>query len=440
MVTINKQTDMSKSNQSDAAEMAAKLGLDERHQTGLLRKVMLVGLALASVVVILAVTARSKSARPAYRYELAPVKRGTIAVKVSATGTLEPIKKVQVGIEVSGTIQSVEADYNSQVKVGQVLARLDTTRLEAQTLQAKAAVASARAKVAQTEANLQEAVAQIKRLNRVNELSGGKVPSLSDFDTAQAALARAKADQDSASASLEQAQAALTVNETELGKAVIRSPINGMVLKRSVEPGQTVAASFQAPELFTLAEDLTQMELQVDVDEADVGRVKEGQEAVFTVDAYPDREFPARITQVRFGSQTVDGVVTYKTILRVDNRDMLLRPGMTATAELLVVKKEKVLLVSNGALRFVPAEQTPGKPSKGGSFVSKILPRPPTQDTTRLEEGNPNAPVQRVWVLRDGQPVPVTFIRGESDGLQTEVAEGELNEGAEVIIEAVPLK
>lgn len=253
------------------------------------------------------------------KYATQPAKRGNLVVTVSATGTLEPLKKVDVGIEVSGTIKSVDADYNSAVKVGQVMAKLDTTRLEAQAQQNEAALEAARSKVLQAQASVQEAEAQLGRLNRVRELSGGKLPSQSDLDTARANLARAKADEASAKASVAQAQASLDVVRTDIAKAVVKSPINGIVLKRSVEPGQTVAAQFQSPTLFTLAEDLTQMELQVDVDEADVGQVKEGQDATFTVDAYPDRTFPARITQVRYGSQTVEGVVTYKTVLKVDN-------------------------------------------------------------------------------------------------------------------------
>jgi biotin carboxyl carrier protein len=207
---------------------------------------------------------------------------------------LEPLKKVDVGIEVSGTIKSVDVDYNAEVKVGQTLANLDTTRLDAQAQQNEAALEAARARVLQAHASVEEAEAQMARLIRVRELSGGKMPSQNDLDTGKANLARAKADEASAKASVAQAQATLDVVRTDISKAVIKSPINGVVLKRSVEPGQTVAAQFQSPTLFTLAEDLTKMELQVDVDEADVGQVKEGQAATFTVDAYPDRTFPAQ--------------------------------------------------------------------------------------------------------------------------------------------------
>ncbi|MBS4050272.1 MAG: efflux RND transporter periplasmic adaptor subunit, partial [Methylomonas sp.] len=293
-------------------------------------------------------------------YETQTVSRGELSVTVSATGTLAPLKEVEVGIEVSGTIKSVEADYNDRVKVGQVLARLDTTRLEAQTLQSRAALAAAKAKVRQVQATVKEAEVQLAKLLNVLELSGGKVPSQYDLDAAKATLARAHADEAAAKASVEQAQGSLNVNLTDLTKAVVKSPINGIVLARSVEPGQTVASQFQAPVLFTLAEDLTQMELQVDVDEADVGLVRPGQQAQFSVDAYPDRNFPAEIIQVRYGSETVDGVVTYKTVLRVDNSSLSLRPGMTATALITVEHKKDVLLVPNSVLRFTP----PAEPAK----------------------------------------------------------------------------
>jgi HlyD family secretion protein len=342
---------------------------------------------------------------------------------------------VDVGIEVSGTIESVAADYNDEVKVGQVLARLDTTRLEAQAQQNEAALEAARAKVLQAQASVQEAEAQLARLNRVREMSGGKVPSQNDLDTATANLARYKADEESAKASVAQARAALDVTRTDLSKAVIRSPINGVVLVRAVEPGQTVAASFQAPVLLTLAEDLTQMELQVDVDEADIGRVREGQEATFTVDAYPDRAFPARVTQVRFGSQTVDGVVTYKTVLKVDNSGLALRPGMTATAVITVDRRENVLLVPNVALRFAPvAKEVTGR-SRGGGLVGMLLPRPPGLNDRKMEEPDTRGKEQRVWTLRSGQLVPLSIITGVTDGVQTEVESGQVEPGTELVTE-----
>jgi HlyD family secretion protein len=388
----------------------------------------------AILVGIILLTALGRKPAPV-KYVTQPAQRGNLVVTVSATGTLEPLKKVDVGIEVSGTIESVAADYNDEVKVGQVLARLDTTRLEAQAQQNEAALEAARAKVLQAQASVQEAEAQLARLNRVREMSGGKVPSQNDLDTATANLARYKADEESAKASVAQARAALDVTRTDLSKAVIRSPINGVVLERAVEPGQTVAASFQAPVLLTLAEDLTQMELQVDVDEADIGRVREGQEATFTVDAYPDRAFPARITQVRFGSQTVDGVVTYKTVLKMDNSGLALRPGMTATAVITVDRRENVLLVPNVALRFAPVAKDVTGRSRGGGLVGMLLPRPPGLNDRKMEEPDTRGKEQRVWTLRSGQLVPLSIITGVTDGIQTEVESGQVEPGMELVTE-----
>ena len=371
------------------------------------------------------------------KYVTEPARNGDLVVTVSATGTLEPLKKVDVGIEVSGTIKTVEVDYNAEVKIGQVLARLDTTRLEAQAQQNEAAFAAAQAKVLQTQASVEEANAQLGRLNRVHELSNGKMPSENELDTAKANLARYRADEASAKAAVSQAQASLNVNRTDIGKAVVVSPINGVVLTRSVEPGQTVAATFQAPTLFTLAEDLTQMELQVDVDEADVGQVKPGQDASFTVDAYPDRTFPAKITQVRYGSETTDGVVTYKTVLKVDNSSLLLRPGMTATAIITVEKRENVLVVPNSALRFVPtASSTPQKKQSRG-LVAMLLPGPPRMEAAKTVEPDSKKKEQQVWTVRNGELAAVAVTKGLSDGLKTEVLGGSIQAGAELVTEEI---
>jgi HlyD family secretion protein len=265
------------------------------------------------------------------------------------------------------------------------------------------------------------------------------MPSQTDLDAAKANLARYKADEASAKASVAQAQAALNVNRTDLTKAVITSPINGVVLKRSVEPGQTVAATFQSPTLFTLAEDLTQMELQVDVDEADVGQVREEQAATFTVDAYPDRTFPARITQVRYGSQTVEGVVTYKTVLNVDNSSLALRPGMTATAVITVNKRDNVVLVPNAAMRFVPTVKSAGS-GRGGGLVGMLLPRPPGMNNNKTEEPDTKKKEQQVWTMRGGQLAAISFTKGLSDGQQTEVVSGQVEPGMELVTEEVSAK
>jgi len=409
--------------------IAEVLGFNPANNRQPLKKWLWLAVALG-ITILVVVFAFNNGNNQQAGYVTQAVTRGDLEVTVSATGTLAPLKEVEVGIEVSGTIKSVEADYNDSVTVGQVLARLDTTRLEAQALQSQAGLESARAKVQQTHASLLEAEVKMARQLHVQQLSGGKVPSLYDLDTARATLARARADEAAAKAAVDQAQAALNVNRTDITKAVVRSPINGVVLKRSVEPGQTVASQFQAPVLFTLAEDLTQMELQVDVDEADVGLVQPGQKALFTVDAYADRSFPAEMTQVRFGSETVDGVVTYKTVLRVDNSALSLRPGMTATAVITVNKKTDVLLVANSVLRFTPPV-TPGKQKAKGSFLDSLLPHPPGQESRQAEAAN--SKTQQVWTLRNGELASISITKGATNGIVTEIVDGAVTAGTELV-------
>lgn len=368
-------------------------------------------------------------------YKTQPAHRRDITINVSATGNLQPTNQVIMGSELSGTVKSVEVDYNDQVRIGQVLARLDTSKLSAQILQSQAALDAAHAKVLQIQATVKESNIALGRLQEVGRLSNNKGLSQKDLDSALAALDRAKADSAGALAAVAQAEATLKLNLTDLAKTEIRSPINGLVLTRSVEPGQTVAASLQAPVLFTLAENLAQMELHVDVDEADVGKIQAGQTAIFTVDAYPDRKYPAEITQVRFGAKTTNGVVTYETILKVDNSDVSLRPGMTATADITVTKVVDALLVPNPALRFVPQGLEGTKENRsGGSVLSKLMPRPPQRGGKRKDTSGGPKGTQKVWTLVDGQPnvLPVTI--GLTDGSSTQILSGDLQPGMDLVV------
>lgn len=369
------------------------------------------------------------------RYRTEPAMRGDLTVRVTATGNLQPTNQVDVGVEVSGTVAGVEVDDNDPVVVGQVLARLDTTRLEAQVRKSAAALQSARARVAQMQATLTETGAKLERLQRMHKRTDGRIPSEQELDTAQAAHTRAQTEVASARAAVAEAEATLRLNQTDLDKTVIRSPIDGIVLTRAVEPGQTLAASFQAPVLFTLAENLTQMELQVDVDEADVGRVQVGQRAVFTVDAYPQRQFEARVERLGYGAQEIDGVVTYKAELRVDNREQLLRPGMTATADIVVAQVEDVLLVPNAALRFMPPPTA--QPKSGGSVIGRLLPRsPPSTQRPRATAGDG---AQQVWVLHEGRPQAIAITAGATDGVHTQVLSGAIEAGMELLVDTVEM-
>ena len=370
------------------------------------------------------------------QFQTEPLSRGNLRVTVSATGKLAPVNQVDVGSELSGTIEAVLVDDNDRLSKGQVLARLDIAKLRDQSAKSRAALASAEAKVLQTVATVKETRANLGRLRQVAKLSGGKVPAPTELETAEATVERAIADEAGARAAVEEARATLRSNETDLTKASIRSPIDGVVLQRKVEPGQTVAASLQAPVLFTLAENLAQMELQVDVDEADVGQVRDGQSATFTVDAYPNRSYPARISLVRFGAETVNNVVTYKTILNVDNDDLSLRPGMTAIAEIVTAERNNVLLVPNAALRFTPPKPAEAQANSGGGLVASLLPRPPRGLGPRSRPQNAKGArgaARQIWLLRDGQPVAVPVTVGSSDGRMTEVTGEGLEPGLPVI-------
>jgi len=368
------------------------------------------------------------------RYKTEAVTTGTLVVEVSATGNLQPTNQVDVGSELSGIIERVYVDENDRVKKGQVLAVLDDSKLNDAVQRSRAALAAAEAQALQAEATVAEKQAALKRLQRVAAQSNGAYISPSDMDTAEANAKRADADLASARAGVAQARAALKTDETNLTKASIRSPIDGIVLTRKVEPGQTVAASFQAPVLFTLAEDLAKMELQVDVDEADVGQVKVGQQATFTVDAWPGRRYHAVISRVGYGSQEKNGVISYLTVLDVSNDDLSLRPGMTGTAQITTVTRDRVLLAPNAALRFSPptADATPQK--KRGSVVGALMPRPPQAPKRVRSNGAPGQP--RVWVLENGTPKPIDVKTGATNGKVTEILSGDLKDGTEVITEA----
>ena len=396
--------------------------------------------AIALVVIIIGYLVFGHSGSDKPKYVTQDVTRGDLTVTVTATGNLEPRNQVDIGSELSGTIRSVTVDVNDPVKAGQVLTKLDTSRLEAQVLQAQSSLASAQARVLQGVAGLKEAQANYARLQKVRELSNNKLPSQQDMDVAESAVAQGEGEVAAARAAVAQAQANLDAVKTDLSKTDIKSPINGVVLVRSVEPGQTVAASLQAPVLFTLAEDLRKMELHVDVDEADIGSVQIGQQATFTVDAFPNRQFHAKITRVDYasnntqkstsssgqGSQasaTSTGVVTYETVLEVDNSDLSLRPGMTATAEIVTTSIKDAVLVPNAALRFTPeGVEVPGAPAnaqQSRGALSALMPSFPRRMFGGQQKGGGR--MGRAWVLENGQPALAMFKPGATDGRMTQV-------------------
>jgi HlyD family secretion protein len=376
---------------------------------------------------------RTKNAVP--RFETEQVTRATLRVTVSATGNLAPTNKVDVGSELSGLVEIVLVQENDRVKKGQVLAQLDISKLQDEITKSEAALASSQAKLAQAEATLNQDRISLDRDREVSRLSGGKVPSKTEMESAEATLARAEADVHSAQADVNQARATLSSNQTNLSKASIRSPVDGVVLSRAVEPGQTVAASLQVTTLFTVAEDLRQMDLKVDVDEADVGGVKDGQSATFTVDAYPGREYSARVTRIAYGSTTKNNVVSYSTVLKVKNDDLSLRPGMTGAAEIATVTRENALLVPNAALRFTPSTTASTQASRG--LVGSLMPGPPSDNSSQRTVTNSKGNLQQVWILANGNPLATPVSVGVSDGRFTEIVSGSLKQGMLVITDNV---
>ena len=355
------------------------------------------------------------------RYSTEAVAKGDLVVVVTATGTVQPTTEVEVSSELSGTLASVLVDYNDTVKVGQVLARLDTTKLTAQVDNAGAQLASAKARVTQAAASAREAAAVLKTQQ---ELAARGVATRKDMVGYEASDQRAQAAVEIARADLTLAEANLDLVSADLGKAEIRSPINGVVLDRTAEAGQIVAASFEAPVLFKLAEDLERMQLLVDIDEADIGKVRVGDGADFTVEAYPGQSFPAEITQVRFAPETTNEVVTYKAVLSVANPDGLLRPGMTATAVITVDKVAGALMVPNAALRYAPPVQAVR--TSAGGLAGLVLPARGPRGAAALGSG------KSVWLLRAGVPVEVAVTLGATDGRST-VVTGDLGVGDAVI-------
>lgn len=371
-------------------------------------------------------TVKAQTAVP--KYETVELTTGDLSVTVTATGTIQPTTQVDLSSELSGTIASVDVDFNSVVKFGSVLATLDDTKLKAQVSNAEASLASAEARVDQAKAALDQA----KQLyGSAQSLRKSGVSTSKALLTAEVALKQANSATTIAEADRDLAAANLGIQKADLEKAVIRSPINGVVLKRAVEPGQIVAASLSAPVLFTIAENLTQMELLVDVDEADIGRVMEGNTASFTVDAFSGRTFPAVIKSVRFAPENTDGVVTYKAVLAVENKDLSLRPGMTATATINVLTIEKTLLVANSALRYSP-RAAPSASTRGTGLLGVIM--PPRQ---RAERPTPSDG-KSLWVLKNGKAERVEIVAGDSDGTKTAITSDALKEGDLAITSEAP--
>jgi HlyD family secretion protein len=393
----------------------------------------LIALAVAAVLLAVWWFLLRKDAAPSYATEV--ITRGDLQVKVSATGNLAPTNEVAVGSELSGLVETVTVDVNDPVVKGQLLAQIDTLRLRDTLTRSRAALASARAGVGQAQATAQQTRSNLTRLQQVYALSGGKVPSEAELDIGRAEAARAIANLRAAQAAVASANAQLSSDTTNLAKASIRSPVTGVVLSRQVEPGQTVAASFNTPTLFTIAEDLSAMELEVKVDEADVGQVKQGQTARFTVDAWPGQTFSAVIKRVDVGSNATTStsssststVVSYNAVLTVQNPNLILRPGMTATAEIVTSEVRGALLVPNAALRFKPASTTKSATAFGMPMGQ--------QRKARTKQSKVWVGTQQTIYILDayGSPQAVQVTAGSSNGTATSVTSSELKAGDKII-------
>jgi HlyD family secretion protein len=391
------------------------------------------------------------------KFRLVKVERGEVDLVVTATGTINPVINVLVGSQVSGTIKALYADYNSQVKEGQVIAQIDPAIFQAQVDQAKANVLNAQANLLSAQSNLENAKANLvkaevavldtkRTLDRNQPLAEKKVIAQATMDTAQtnydtavaqqesakAQIESAKSQVESSKAQVEQAKAALKLAETNLRYTTIQSPVNGTVISRNVDVGQTVAASLQAPTLFSIAKDLTKMQVDTNVSEADVGRITVGQDSTFTVDAYPERTFHGKVSEIRNAPTTIQNVVTYDVVILVENKDLKLKPGMTANVSVMIAHREGVLKIPNAALRFRPVSAK-SESGKGGS-PQKV------GGQAKSSEGDQGKP-GKVWVLSPaGEPTPLSIVLGITDGTFSEVISGDLREGTGVIVEETSTK
>ena len=373
-----------------------------------------------------------KSRKPEITYKSVKVERGTVISTVAATGNLSAVTTVQVGTQVSGTIQKLYVDYNSRVRNGQAIAEIDPSLFNAAVEQAQGNALSAEANLMKAKVVLADAE---RTWQRNKKLLADGIISQSDYDVAETALQAARSALRAAEGSLAQTRGSLLQAKTNLRYSIIRSPVDGVVISRAIDVGQTVAASFQTPTLFTIAQDLTKMQIEVSVDEADISRAVLGQSATFTVDAYPEQKFSGKVVQIRSAPVITQNVVTYVVVVNVDNSELKLKPGMTANVSIQVAKKDDVLKIPPAALRFKPkaveSKSAAGKDKQGGAATA-------AGKGGREGGGRPGERKgggQQVFVLKDGKPVAVPIKTGIASSNSIELVEGALQEGDEVIIE-----
>jgi len=426
-----------------------------------MKKKIIIGAAILVViaVIVLGLTVFSRNKNNSLRYKKEAVSRGDIEALVVTTGTLNPVTIVDIGTQVSGKIAKLYVDFNSQVKEGQVIAELDQSQFMTRVNQNEANYQSARASLEKAKVNLEN---EKKKYDRSLNLFKKDLISFEEKESIETQYLSAKADIQSAEARLEQAKSQLNSSKVELTYTIIKSPIDGIVISRNINVGQTVAASFQAPVLFQIANDLSKMQVECSVDEADIGKVKEGQKVRFTVDAFPDENFTGKVSQVRYSPEIVQNVVTYTTIVELSNPEIKLRPGMTATVSVVTGEAKNVLRVSNSTLRFNPSlspeemkeimasmrqemrEKRTGSSQAGTSSSERDFhrqdaqrPRSGQQAAGRRGFGMQGAQMKQfalVWIEDENGKLKLVFIKkGVTDNTYTEIVEGDLKEGQLVI-------
>lgn len=369
---------------------------------------------------------------PEVSYTTVKIERGTIVSNVAATGNLSAVTTVQVGTQVSGTIQKLYVDYNSRVKKGQAIAEIDPSLFNASVEQSQGNFLSAEASLLKAKVTLADAE---RTMNRNRKLLTDGIISQGDFDVAETAFQSAKAGVKAAEGTIAQTRGGLLQSRTNLRYSVIRSPVDGVIISRAIDVGQTVAASFQTPTLFTIAQDLTKMQIEVSVDEADISRIKLEQNASFTVDSYPEQSFKGKVVQIRNAPIITQNVVTYITVVNVDNTDLKLKPGMTANVAIEVARKDDALKLPPAALRFKPKSKTDEPKEKRQAST------PPAGSGAREGAGKAGrrkgAAGQQVYILKENKPVAVPVKTGIANNSSIELVEGALKEGDEVIIEQI---
>ena len=395
-----------------------------------MKKVLLITIPLLAVAGIVMFLLSKRS--PEISYKTVKIERGTIVSTVSATGNLSAVTTVQVGTQVSGTIQKLYVDYNSRVKKGQAIAEIDPSLFSASVEQSQGNYLNAEANLQKAKVTLTDAE---RTYNRTRKLFADGIVSQGDLDVAETAWQSARAALKAAEGSVAQTRGSLMQAKTNLRYSIIRSPVDGVVISRAVDVGQTVAASFQTPTLFTIAQDLTKMQIEVSVDEADISRIKLDQTATFTVDSYPEQSFNGKVVQIRNAPVIVQNVVTYVVVVNVDNSDMKLKPGMTANVSIEVARKDGALKLPPAALRFKPK-------SKGEEPKEKRQASGPAAGSAAREGGGKpggrkGAATQQVYTLKDGKPAAVTVKTGIANNSAIELVESPLKEGDEVIIEQI---